>query len=966
MKNGGFTYSLHGRSGSGSKAQKTTNSQSLFYYPAGQVHGIDGILRAYRRSLQVVHMHGPSCPGDVLELGSYYAKNYMQEPEKEGGVLRSNVPPDMNYFAGSPAADEDDEDQDQDQDDYDHDGDDGVACRDGSDVDTDDDDVAEKDRYGNDHLGDCNSEAHAKDFEKTKKDTVMSKKAVRRVARFVKFSECASFLGALAFMVSEWKDVALDVVHSEEWRSQNGSDLAAHLLAPAPAKPPPTWELFPFNQHKEGTADAHCERQPGQESSAMTSSLDVDATDDSSMMDGEERGLYGCPPWLSCGARDLWMALLVLQKGSEGGPPKALLADSLKADGAPAACANELKDLLADVDKVPLTATLRWPRPLTTAVMVECLSLRRGEGSKQRGSQHSLVAELKTKLSTFTSQRKAEAEKLLEEKEEFLVDQAVQLKTASDKVQLLAKQASAAKGELSALQKAALKVVKEGAPPDVSDLGKEALLDSERIKTLGDPRVCSRCARFLRTAAFLMPGISCFNNSEFAQDGLVDLAGSRFPTNTSFAPVPWWAAVLSNRQEDEPPEGDSLSPLTVSLRKDARDLADAAGELALLGGDLLRNCPSRQELLLLRRDLMFWWDQHRFHGKWGKVRTAFDGTVRAIERCRKLQRPRAVVQLHIPKTAGSAMKDWAETTGFRVLEQTQQIKQGDGPYWIGTAGLPGSCRQRTRENRDRNTTWVAVERWLDLWPVDWLELWMGMSSNYQVRSLAGKGGGAAYLERGELAARRLAAAKRVLAEFDVVLSVGRGGVDRSQEDTRAMRLPEEPEVGYENDPEGLVKATLAELPQEIVMYYRMLGVKPRGLERFENKYGESHPVSLPRVAKGEFGLAQQRTVDRQAREKVQSSQSKLSSDTGGSGSDRLGSKSASQSQNLEGTSDDLSLQNSQSMSLTLNPYESEDNLEDSRQMDLSSSSEEERPKAKKGGDEDEHLPTFLLEARRKG
>ena len=30
--------------------------------------------------------------------------------------------------------------------------------------------------------------------------------------------------------------------------------------------------------------------------------------------------------------------------------------------------------------------------------------------------------------------------------------------------------------------------------------------------------------------------------------------------------------------------------------------------------------------------------------------------------------------------------------------------------------------------------------------------------------------------------------------FDVVLSVGRGGVDRSQEDTRAMRLPEEPEV----------------------------------------------------------------------------------------------------------------------------------------------------------------------------
>ncbi|CAE7398388.1 CYP704B1, partial [Symbiodinium sp. CCMP2456] len=303
----------------------------------------------------------------------------------------------------------------------------------------------------------------------------------------------------------------------------------------------------------------------------------------------------------------------------------------------------------------------------------------------------------------------------------------------------------------------------------------------------------------------------------------------------------------------------------------ARDLADAGGDLARLRGKLRRNCPSRQELLLLRRDLMFWWDRHRFHSKWEKLRTAFDGTVQAVELCRKLQRPRAVVQLHIPKTAGSAMKEWAETAGFRVLDQTQQIKQGDGPYWIGTAGIPGSCRQRVRENRDRNTTWVAVERWLDLplcddfqyvvalrepvmrtlhqfshklsyfrdflpsgrlpwyeqienlegqlrslwtyeelghllrgrrrsrlllgkelsanrslsserWPVDWLELWMGMSSNYQVRSLAGKGGGAAYLERGELAARRLAAAKRVLAEFDVVLSVGRGGVDRSQEE----------------------------------------------------------------------------------------------------------------------------------------------------------------------------------------
>ena len=32
------------------------------------------------------------------------------------------------------------------------------------------------------------------------------------------------------------------------------------------------------------------------------------------------------------------------------------------------------------------------------------------------------------------------------------------------------------------------------------------------------------------------------------------------------------------------------------------------------------------------------------------------------------------------------------------------------------------------------------------WLSDWLDLWLGISSNYQVRSLAGAGGGAAFLE----------------------------------------------------------------------------------------------------------------------------------------------------------------------------------------------------------------------------
>ena len=127
------------------------------------------------------------------------------------------------------------------------------------------------------------------------------------------------------------------------------------------------------------------------------------------------------------------------------------------------------------------------------AFMVEHLSERRGEGPKARGSQHAVVAELKGKLSIFTAQLRAEHGKLFQERENFLMDQASQLKAASDRAKKLAKAASDAKGKLSDLQKAALKVVKEGSTPDLSDLGQEALLDIERVKTLGDPKICSRC-----------------------------------------------------------------------------------------------------------------------------------------------------------------------------------------------------------------------------------------------------------------------------------------------------------------------------------------------------------------------------------------------------------------------------------------------------------------------------------------
>ena len=46
----------------------------------------------------------------------------------------------------------------------------------------------------------------------------------------------------------------------------------------------------------------------------------------------------------------------------------------------------------------------------------------------------------------------------------------------------------------------------------------------------------------------------------------------------------------------------------------------------------------------------------------------------------------------------------------------------------------------------------------------------------------------------------------------------------------------------------------------------MLGVKPRGLERFENRFGEPLPSPLPKAAALEWRAAEQRTADRKVRQ----------------------------------------------------------------------------------------------------
>lgn len=184
---------------------------------------------------------------------------------------------------------------------------------------------------------------------------------------------------------------------------------------------------------------------------------------------------------------------------------------------------------------------------------------------------------------------------------------------------------------------------------------------------------------------------------------------------------------------------------------------------------------------------------------------------------------------------------------------------------------------------------------------------------------------------------------------------------------------------YESNPDGLVAATLADLPREIVLYYRMLGVKPRGLERFENRFGEPLPTPLPKAAKLEFKAAEQRTADRKTRETVMATRMSsrgrddASKDSSGSGPRSLNRTTSRQShvsnlqamQGLEG--DDSTIASSR---LTLHHAAEEEEEEDEEPVNeqaeaelLSSSSEEDVHKPSKR--EEDNLPVFLQEEKKR-
>lgn len=291
----------------------------------------------------------------------------------------------------------------------------------------------------------------------------------------------------------------------------------------------------------------------------------------------------------------------------------------------------------------------------------------------------------------------------------------------------------------------------------------------------------------------------------------------------------------------------------------ARLAAASAGEaleaLEALAHEARSSCWQRRTLVVLRRNLLLWRHRARGAGLWMEAleRNVWR-VLRLLEVCRSTLNTQPVLQLHVPKTAGISLCLWAESAGFRArrfFEQRCHVR-GDGPFWLGEPALPLSCSQRIRKLSQTNSSWMSVERWVDLplceelqyvvvlrepitrtvhhfrhillyfstavsgvtdgvdvgevgydlfgkfWAVaraeglepgvgraappssigaaaglaDWVGLWLGCASNYQVRALAGAGRGHAFLEEAQAAERRLGAAMQTLEQLDVVFVLG--------------------------------------------------------------------------------------------------------------------------------------------------------------------------------------------------
>lgn len=143
------------------------------------------------------------------------------------------------------------------------------------------------------------------------------------------------------------------------------------------------------------------------------------------------------------------------------------------------------------------------------------------------------------------------------------------------------------------------------------------------------------------------------------------------------------------------------------------------GALTAICAAIESRCPTRRALVTFRRNLMLW--HHRTSRTWPpRLAAVYGRALMALERCRRALSDGPVVHLHMPKTAGSSVCEWANANGLPSARHLTVGKRkwchlrGDGPFWIGEDALPATCRQRLREAKLFNASWMSVERWVDL------------------------------------------------------------------------------------------------------------------------------------------------------------------------------------------------------------------------------------------------------------
>ncbi|CAE8629674.1 unnamed protein product [Polarella glacialis] len=201
--------------------------------------------------------------------------------------------------------------------------------------------------------------------------------------------------------------------------------------------------------------------------------------------------------------------------------------------------------------------------------------------------------------------------------------------------------------------------------------------------------------------------------SPWRQHDCQPLRGIQF-TSGAGSLLPWLSALLNVSDA----RLASCVSGVLSARLQAAPAAEASEAMVVLSDFLEKRCCNRRAQLALRRNVMLWHQRLQAPGDgFGRIaELSYRRTMFALEACRKNLGPARVLQLHIPKTAGSSIGSWARDMGFQFPNETAEpfLERGDGPFWLGGFAMPASCAQRRQESLRENATWTTVERWLDL------------------------------------------------------------------------------------------------------------------------------------------------------------------------------------------------------------------------------------------------------------